>query len=174
MATSFAYRFAWDAAKARANWRKHRVSFELAIAVFRDPLALSLYDEEHGEGEERWLTLGQVENGTLLVVSHTFEELDKWEARVRIISARRASSNERAQYQSGQGVIGEPMKDEYDFSNAKRGKFYRNDGVVDLPVYLDAGVRDYLSATAKAKGIELNALVNELLKRGIELIKAAN
>lgn len=65
------------------------------------------------------------------------------------------------------------MKSEYDFSNAERGKFYRKDAVLELPVYLEAGVRDYLTARAKAKGIEVNELVNELLKRDIDLIEAA-
>jgi hypothetical protein len=65
------------------------------------------------------------------------------------------------------------MKNEYDFSNAERGKFFRKDAVLDLPVYLEAGVRDYLTARAKAKGVEVNELVNELLKRDIDLIEAA-
>jgi hypothetical protein len=65
------------------------------------------------------------------------------------------------------------MKDEYDFSNATRGKFFRQDAVLDLPVYLDAPVRDYLTARAKAKGVEVNELVNDLLKRDIDLIEAA-
>ncbi len=65
------------------------------------------------------------------------------------------------------------MKKEYDFSNAERGKFFRPDAVLDLPVYLDADVRDYLTARAKAKGIEVNDLVNELLKRDIAIIETA-
>ncbi|MGH8284706.1 MAG: hypothetical protein ACRETT_02950 [Steroidobacteraceae bacterium] len=65
------------------------------------------------------------------------------------------------------------MKSEYDFTNAERGKFYRKDAALDLPVYLEAGVRDYLTARAKAKGVEVNELVNDLLKRDIDLIEAA-
>jgi hypothetical protein len=65
------------------------------------------------------------------------------------------------------------MKDEYDFSDAERGKFHRKGGMLDLPIYLEPKVRDYLSAHAKAKGIEVDQLVNELLKRDIELIEAA-
>ena len=100
MAAPFVYRFAWDAAKAASNRRKHGVEFELGATVFRDPLALSVYDEDHSEQEERWITLGQAENDTLLVVVHTFEELAESEARVRIISARPATAHERRQYQS--------------------------------------------------------------------------
>jgi len=64
------------------------------------------------------------------------------------------------------------MKPEYDFSQAERGKFFRKDAVLDLPVYLDADVRDWLTERAKAKGIDLGRLVNDLLKRDIELIEA--
>lgn len=65
------------------------------------------------------------------------------------------------------------MKDEYDFSKGTRGKFYRKDAVIDLPVYLDPEVRGFLTERAKAKGVEINQLVNELLKRDIALIEAA-
>jgi len=103
MAERFVYRFAWDPEKATANRRKHGVTFEQAATVFRDPLSLSRYDDEHSEGEseERWLTLGEDENGTLLVVCHTFEELADDEALVRVISAREATAHEREQYESG-------------------------------------------------------------------------
>lgn len=66
-----------------------------------------------------------------------------------------------------------PMKDQYDFSGAERGKFYRDNATLQLPVYLDADVREYLTQRAKAKGIEVGALVNDLLKRDIALIEAA-
>jgi predicted HicB family RNase H-like nuclease len=65
------------------------------------------------------------------------------------------------------------MQNEYDFSGGERGKFFRKEAVLQVPIYLDPQVREYLSARAKAEGIELNQLVNELLKRDIELIKAA-
>jgi predicted HicB family RNase H-like nuclease len=65
------------------------------------------------------------------------------------------------------------MQTEYDFSNAERGKFHRKDAMLALPIYLDPEVREYLAAHAKAKGIELDQLVNELLKRDIEIIEAA-
>lgn len=65
------------------------------------------------------------------------------------------------------------MKSEYDFSKAERGTFYRKNAARDLPVYLETGVRDYLAERAKARGVEVNELVNDLLKRDIELIVAA-
>jgi len=58
-------------------------------------------------------------------------------------------------------------------SHRLRFNFFRKDAVLDVPVYLEAGVRDYLTARAKAKGIELNDLINALLKRDIELIEIA-
>ena len=65
------------------------------------------------------------------------------------------------------------MQNEYDFSGGERGKFYRSEAVLQVPIYLEPQVREYLAARAKDKGIELNQLVNELLKRDIELIEAA-
>ena len=64
------------------------------------------------------------------------------------------------------------MKDRYDFSKGARGKFYQPDAVFRLPVYLDEKVESYLAACADAKGIELSDLVNDLLKREIEIIEA--
>ena len=67
-----------------------------------------------------------------------------------------------------------PMKDEYDFSKAERGRFFRKDAALKIPVYLEPEVRRYLSEHAKAKGIEVSELVNDLLKRDIDLIKAVS
>jgi hypothetical protein len=65
------------------------------------------------------------------------------------------------------------MKDEYDLSNAERGRFYRQDAILAPPVHLDADVLAFLAARAAARGMSLNALVNALLKKDIELIEAA-
>jgi hypothetical protein len=70
-------------------------------------------------------------------------------------------------------LLGTTMKDEYDFSKGTRGKFYRKGAVIDLPVYLEPEVRGYLTERAKAKGVGVNELVNELLKRDIALIETA-
>jgi len=63
------------------------------------------------------------------------------------------------------------MKDEYDFSGGERGKFYRPGAGMKMPVYLDEEVLTYLSERAAAKGISLSDLVNDILKRGIDLIE---
>ena len=64
------------------------------------------------------------------------------------------------------------MKDEYDFSGAKRGKFFRPNLKLIPPVHLEPDVLDYLSERAYDRGTSLNALVNALLKKDIELIEA--
>jgi hypothetical protein len=63
------------------------------------------------------------------------------------------------------------MKEEYDFSKGQRGKFYQPGAVFKFPVYLDEDVQSYLAAKAQSKGVELSELVNELLKKEIEIIE---
>lgn len=65
-----------------------------------DPLALSVYDEEHSDEEERWVTPGHAENGQLMVVIHTYQEISPSNAVIRIISARQATKLEKRQYES--------------------------------------------------------------------------
>ena len=65
------------------------------------------------------------------------------------------------------------MPAEIDFSKGTRGKFFKPGAALNLPVYLEAEVQAYLSARATAKGIDMAQLVNELLKKDIELIEAA-
>jgi hypothetical protein len=66
------------------------------------------------------------------------------------------------------------MKDEYDFSKAERGKFYRPGARLVPPVHIEPRILDFLLARAEAKGVPLDQLVNELLQKDIELIKAAS
>ncbi len=65
------------------------------------------------------------------------------------------------------------MKDEYDFSVAERGRFFRQGARLVPPVHLEPDVLDHLSQLATAQGVTLDALVNRLLKREIDLINAA-
>jgi hypothetical protein len=64
------------------------------------------------------------------------------------------------------------MKNKYDFSKAKRGKFFREDVRLVPLVHLDPEVLDYLSERASARGVSLSSLVNTLLKKDIERINA--
>jgi hypothetical protein len=90
-------RFEWDENKNRQNLLKHEVRFETAALVFDDPYSLTLKDESSDE-EERWITLGAVGRGVVVLVVHTWHEKDGEEV-VRIISARGAESRERRNYE---------------------------------------------------------------------------
>jgi len=93
--------FEWDIKKARNNIRKHKVSFERAATVFRDPNMRSVADDKHSDNEERWITMGIDESGNLLVTVHTFSAVGRNISRIRIISARKATRRERKQYEEG-------------------------------------------------------------------------
>jgi uncharacterized DUF497 family protein len=92
--------FDWDDTKAAVNAAKHGVSFEEAMTVFRDPLALSILDRDTSD-EARWITIGQAETGNLLVVVHTWVDMAPDHSAVRLISARRPTRNEARQYREG-------------------------------------------------------------------------
>jgi uncharacterized DUF497 family protein len=90
-------RFEWDVHKDRINRRKHKVSFATAVLVFDDPAHLSVQDRSV-DGEERWQTLGCAGGVVILLVAHTWREADGEEV-VRIISARKATVQERRRYE---------------------------------------------------------------------------
>ncbi len=95
------YRFEWDAGKAAANLKKHKVSFEQATEIFKDPIALTVYDEGNSGDEERWATLGLVQQQHFLVVVHTYHDREINVVRIRLISARPATKREIKQYEHG-------------------------------------------------------------------------
>lgn len=85
---------AWDPAKSKTNQAKHGVMFSAAVIVLDDPHALTIRDER--VQEERWVSIGADDTGRVLVVVYT------WRGdTLRLISARKASSAERAQYLEG-------------------------------------------------------------------------
>ncbi len=90
-------RFAWDEAKAIENVRKHGVSFEEGASVFADENARFKHDPEHSQQEDRFILLGFSKKLRLLVVCHAYRENDEL---IRLISARKATTNERKQYGS--------------------------------------------------------------------------
>jgi len=169
MTSFWEFEFSWDADKARANTAKHGISFPLSTSIFRDPLALTIYDADHSESEERWVTIGKAQNGQYLVVVHTCDQNQAQITRIRVISARKADRDEVRDYESvprpWQIREATAMKDHYDFSKGTRGKFHKSDAVFRLPVYLDKEVEHQLTAAADAKGVDLSELVNELLKK---------
>jgi uncharacterized protein (DUF4415 family) len=118
-------------------------------------------------------------NGVLVVVVHVYEELDD-HAHVRIIATRKATHRERLEYETGIDSVRDPsragehsmsvrdedgMCGEYDFSNAVRGKYYRQNMAVSFPIYLDDDVLAHFRSIAQARGVETRELVNEILRR---------
>jgi hypothetical protein len=93
--------FEWDPHKAAKNLKKHGISFEQVAHVFQDPLAISIPDEDHSRpDEERWVTIGKSLSDIICVVCHLVQEINRNRFRIRIISARKATKAERAQYDS--------------------------------------------------------------------------
>ncbi len=90
--------FEWDDPKAASNWLDHGVRFETARDVFKDMFAIEWTDDSHDDAEERFVTVGMVEN-QLLFVSYTLRE-----ERIRIISARAAEPRERRRYHNENGT----------------------------------------------------------------------
>jgi uncharacterized DUF497 family protein len=98
--SDFSLEIEWDAKKAEGNYRKHGVSFVVAATVLRDPLSVTVFDADHSEFEERWITLGRAANGQCLLVVHTWSETTgRSSAHARIISARVAKNTERESYE---------------------------------------------------------------------------
>ena len=88
--------YEWDPKKAEINRRKHGVSFEEAAMVFQDINALTFEDPDHSDEEPREITIGLSKMGRVLFLAHC----DRGK-RIRIISARKATSKERQQYAEG-------------------------------------------------------------------------
>ena len=88
--------FDWDKEKAKINLKKHDVNFDEASTVWKDFFSIDLFDEKHSESENRFLMVGESENGRLLIVAYTERE-DK----IRIISARELTPKERRDYEHG-------------------------------------------------------------------------
>jgi hypothetical protein len=89
----------WDANKDRANFRKHRVSFEEAKTLFNDPLLITFPDEYHSDSEERYVSIGCSARGRILLVIHTEREETENSLTIRIISSRKVTPAERRTYE---------------------------------------------------------------------------
>jgi len=84
--------FEWSKAKAKANYAKHGVSFDLATEVFQDPFAIEVLEDRQDYGEERFVLIGMANGHVLSVVC------SEWNDNIRIISARRATKHEQEAY----------------------------------------------------------------------------
>jgi uncharacterized DUF497 family protein len=92
-------KFEWDDDKNEINQVKHGISFEDAETVFDDEYALILYDEAHSAREERFIVIGLDLNFRELTVCHCYRGFN--DEIIRIISARKATSNEIKLYRRG-------------------------------------------------------------------------
>lgn len=86
--------FEWDEDKDRINKTKHGLSFEVAVAVFNDDNRIEYFDLKHSATEDRYITIGLVDQ--VIVVVYTFRD-----PKYRIISARIATPRERKWYNNG-------------------------------------------------------------------------
>jgi len=87
-----ALKFEWNESKAKDNFERHGVTFDLATEVFKDPFAVEFLDDRQDYGEERFVIIGLVATH-LLYVAYS-ERRDA----IRIISARRATKREQETY----------------------------------------------------------------------------
>lgn len=90
------FKFEWDDQKASSNLLKHGVSFDEAVSVFGDGMALTFGDTDHTEVEDRSRTYGISNKARLLVVIHTERRNG-----IRIINARKATRYEKIIYKNG-------------------------------------------------------------------------
>ena len=88
-------RFIWDEGKARANERKHGVTFDEAKTVFYDDDAELIGDPDHSRYEDRFVMLGMSMRARVLIVCHCYRQDN---GVIRIISARKATKKEQSQY----------------------------------------------------------------------------
>lgn len=87
--------FEWDKNKNKLNKLKHGVTFEEAQTVFYDENALLEFDDKHSDYEERFRILGASSLGNVLLVVHCLRN----ETTIRIISSRKATQNEKQNYE---------------------------------------------------------------------------
>jgi uncharacterized protein len=171
--------FSWDNDKALANERKHGIAFALAASVFRDPLIRISHDVAHIDDEDRWVAVGAMGNGGLVLVVHTVD-LMHGDMHVRIISARKPTHLERREYESGDYSVREaPVMSEYDEESRPVDD---DDGRLDightirgmyancrLPIHIDNAVLGYFHTRAPLTGISTEDAINDILRRHLGL-----
>jgi len=144
-------KFEWDEEKAIENFRKHGVSFVEGSQVFHDPLSLTLSDPDHSDGESRMVIIGESREHRILVVGY----VERGE-HIRIINARKAVPKEKRSYMNRDH---DELRDEYDFSQGIRGKYY-NPNVV-CAVQLERDVAEVFTTA-----YEVNEALRMLIREG--------
>ncbi|MFA6411290.1 MAG: BrnT family toxin [Syntrophales bacterium] len=87
--------FEWDLDKEKKNIRKHHVAFNETATVLKDIMGITIYDPDHSDDEDRFITIGAAITGRLQMVSHTYKNDE-----TRIISARELTRKEREAYEN--------------------------------------------------------------------------
>lgn len=150
-------RVTWDPEKAEENLRKHGVSFEEGATIFDDPLIVSIFDDDHSDGELRLISIGESVVRHILVVWYAIRD-----DITHLIGTRVATRAEKRRYMRGDMIRDEPpldeMKPEYDFTNGVRGMHYFPD--LRIPVWLDPDVRRRFP-TEKAVNDALRAIIEK-------------
>ncbi len=80
--------FEWDEAKADANFKKHKISFETAMTVFADSFSITINDPKHSLDEQRFVDIGAAADGKILVVSYTQRA-----KKIRVIGCRKSTKS---------------------------------------------------------------------------------
>jgi hypothetical protein len=170
------YEFDWDPSKALLNRRDPGITFDQAAPVFLDALALTVCDPNSSQGE----VYPRLRCGRQWHIPMRSRNPDGFESALSQRAGRRDTSD-GAMKKSRTGKIrstrathaqnGDAMPNEIDFSGGTRGKFYRPNARLRLPVYLDAEVQAYLAAIAARKGVPLSELANDLLKKEIAILE---
>ncbi len=187
-------RFEWDSVKARANQRKHGVTFGDAMHVFDDPYAMFEQDRTDEAGELRWLALGMVGGVVLLLVVHTVRQrgedevirlirhaeppegsetvmtklVHKTLAESRMTSSRRRKLSHFAERPDSEIDFSDipPLKESF-WRNAVRNPFYRP-VKQQLTVRLDADVVAWLRQQGKGYQTRLNRVLREAMLEDIK------
>ena len=87
-------KFEWDDEKEKINIAKHGLDFTTAARVFKDEYRLEIYDDKHSDTEDRYITIGIIDNIAYVVMVVYTEREDA----IRLISARKATKRERSKY----------------------------------------------------------------------------
>ena len=152
----------WNAAKARANARKHSVTFHDAATVFADNLAVSLSDEDHSDTENRFIVVGESARGRLLFVVYTIREDVAW-----LISARPATHAEGRRYMKGDRIRDavrveeeEDVTAHLDWSKAVRGRHHIP--MREIPVTIDKDLSLFFSNSE-----DVNAVLRICVEKAI-------
>ena len=169
-------RFEWDEHKNRQNLRKHDIRFETAVLVFDDPYALTQRDSAFDD-EERWITIGAVGRGSILLVVHTFYEKEtrKSFASFRLAAPSRTKGELMRKLTKEQKrdirTIAKKKDEDIDFSDvapvldwsgAEMGKFYRPKKK-PVTMRLDSDVIAWLKADGRGYQTKANWLLRQAM-----------